>query len=129
MPETITIRDGSARFDIRLEAVHEWHILSWRAAMKHMVQGGWLNSEAECTLRLWFPEACRDAAQEEKEAKKAYDTSYRPLKEVPKKDREAQKNLNRALYVAVREARNKSEKLKARYLEFLAASANAKKEN
>ena len=128
MLEYVNIRDGSGRWSVRADAIHEWPIVSWRAAMKHMVQGGWLNHRASAELAEWFPETIKAAEADEAEAKKAYQASYRPLREVPKEDRERQKYLNQALHVSCREARVKTEKLKARYLEFLAAKAQLKKE-
>ncbi len=123
MTDTVTIRNGATKLEIRLNKIHEWMMPQWRAAMRILVKGGWLNVEAAETLSCWFPEASQDAAIETREAKKAYDTSYRSLKDVEKEKRDAQKYLNLALYTAVREARNKEDKLKKRYLEFLAAKA------
>lgn len=123
MTDTVTIRNGATRLDIRLEKIHEWLMPQWKSAMKLMSKGGWLNGEAVETLARWFPDAAREAAANLKEAQKAYDRSYRSLKDVPKEDREKQKYLNLALYISVRDARQKEEKLKRRYLEFLAAKA------
>lgn len=129
MTDYVVIRDGSAKYEIRTVAVDEWPMVNWKAAMKHMTRGGWLNDGAAEELASWFPEAIKAAGEDLKEAQTAYNTSYRPLKEIPKEDREKQKYLNLALHTSVREARAKQEKLKARYLEFLAAKALMKKEN
>lgn len=129
MTDTATIRHGAARLDIRLEKIHEWSMPSWKATMKLMRLGGWLNTEAVDSLESWFPEAARDAAADLKDAQKAYNASYRSLKEAPKDRRESQKYLNLSLYTAVRDARQKEERIKRRYLEFLAAKADLKKEN
>lgn len=129
MLEYVMIRDGSAKYEVRTAAVDEWPMVNWKAAMRHMVRGGWLNEGAADELTAWFPEAIKAAGADEAEAKRAYNASYRSLKETPKEDREKQKYLNKALFVSAREARAKTEKLKARYLEFLAAKALMKKEN
>ena len=129
MTDTVTIRNGATRLDIRLEKIHEWLMPQWKAAMKLLSKGGWLNEEAVETLAHWFPDAVKDAGDELREAKKAYDTSYVAIKDCPKERRDSQKYLNMALYTSVRDARNKEDKLKKRYLEFLAAKADLKKEN
>lgn len=137
MLDYVVIRDGSAKYEIRTAAVDEirtaavdeWPMASWKACMKHMARGGWLNNGTAEELASWFPEAIKAASEDLKEAQTAFSTSYRPLKEIPKEDREKQKYLNLALHTSVREARAKQEKLKARYLEFLAAKADLKKEN
>lgn len=129
MLDYVVIRDGSAKYEIRTAAVDEWPMVNWKACMKHMARGGWLNNSAAEELASWLPEAIKAAGEDLKEAQTAYNTSYRPLKEIHKEDREKQKYLNLALHTSVREARAKQEKLKARYLEFLAAKALMKKEN
>lgn len=128
MLDTVTIQNGYYRCDLRLERIHDWPAAAWRSAMRQMVRGGELNRDAAETLGEWFPEAIREAAVAEKDALRAFRISYRPLKDVPKDRREAQKSLNQALKESVREIRNKHEKLKLRFTYYLAAKAEMKKE-
>ena len=129
MPEFVTIRDGSARWDIRLENIHEWTIVSWRAAMRHMVKGGDFNLRAVAELTEWFPETARTACVELREARETFERLYRDPKTVPRRERALHYSVNAELRRAVRQAQTKYDKLAARHHEFLAAKAQMKKEN
>lgn len=129
MSDNVIIRDGTSWIAIRLEMIHEWPMTSWKAAMRHMANDPGYNQSAAEVLSNWFPEACRRAAAAVTAASAAYTAGYIPLKQVAKDLREKQKYANMELALASREARNKENRLRARYLEFLAAKASMKKEN
>ena len=129
MPDTVTIRNGSARWDIRLEYLDELPLANWKAAMKHLARGGELNAQAIRDLNEWFPEAAQAACAELKEARETFERLYRDPKTEPRGTRMIRYSVNAELRRAVRQAQNKYDKLAARHHEFLAAKAQMKKEN
>lgn len=129
MTEYITLLNGTASWTIRLENIHEWPIVSWRAAMRHMIKGGDFNLRAVAELSEWFPEAARTACVELRGARETFERLYRDPKTLPRRERALCHSVNAELRRAVRQAQNKYDKLAARHHEFLAAKAQMKKEN
>lgn len=128
MPDTVTIRDGSAAWVICLKGIPDWTLTNWRAVMRHMARGGELNAEAADELAAWFPEAAQAACTELKAARETFERLCKDPKTLPRKERALQVSVNAELRRAFRQAQNTYDRLAARHHEFKAVKAKMRKE-